>query len=45
MEFITGDNLHELLGTLRSRGQQMILVEAIQLVRQVSLAIDYAHRN
>lgn len=45
MEFIPGDNLHELLKTLRNRGQQMILTEAIELVRQVSLAIDYAHRN
>ncbi len=44
MEFIPGDNLHELLKALRSRGKQMILAEAIQLVRQVSLAIDYAHR-
>ncbi|MGD2049995.1 MAG: FHA domain-containing serine/threonine-protein kinase, partial [Chloroflexota bacterium] len=45
MEFIPGDNLYELLKVLRNRGKQMILTEAIQLVRQVSLAIDYAHRN
>lgn len=45
MEFIPGDNLYELLKVLRNRGKQMIITEAIRLVRQVSLAIDYAHRN
>ncbi len=45
MEFIPGDNLHQLLKRLSAQNKRMILAEAIQLMRQLSLAVDYAHRN
>ena len=43
MEFIPGDNLYKMLQNLRSKGTWIRLDEAIELVRQISLALDYAH--
>ena len=43
MEFIPGDNLYKMLQNLRAKGEWIRLDEAVELVRQVSLALDYAH--
>jgi serine/threonine protein kinase len=45
MEFIAGDNLRQMLQNLRATNQWIVLPEAIQIVQQVSLALDYAHRQ
>jgi len=45
MEFIPGANLRKLLKDLKKRGKWIILNEAILLIQQVSLALDYAHRQ
>ena len=45
MEFIPGDNLRQMLQDLRATNQWIVLPEAIQIVQQVSLALDYAHRQ
>ncbi len=45
MEFIPGGNLRMLLRDLKATNQWIALDAAIQLVRQVALAIDYAHRH
>lgn len=43
MEFIPGDNLSKMLKDLRAQGKWILLPEAIHLIRQVSIALDYAH--
>lgn len=45
MEYIPGDNLEKMLRQLREQGQWIPLAEAAQLVNQLCLAIDYAHRQ
>ncbi len=45
MEFIPGDNLRSLLTNLKNAGQWIPLQEAVALVQQVSLAIDYTHHQ
>ncbi|MCJ7551545.1 MAG: protein kinase, partial [Anaerolineae bacterium] len=45
MQFIPGANLREMLEVLREAGKWVPLDEAVQLVRQVSLALDYAHHR
>ncbi len=45
MKFIPGDNLDGLLRTLYTQDRWIPLGEAVELVRQVALAIDYAHRQ
>ena len=45
MEFIPGNNLGKLLRDLRSRNQWIVLPEAIQLVSQISMALDYIHQQ
>ena len=45
MEYIRGDNLEKMLHQLREQGIWIPLTEAAQLVRQLCLAIDYAHRQ
>ncbi len=45
MEFIPGANLQKLLKDLKKRGNWIILNEAVLLIQQVSLALDYAHRH
>jgi hypothetical protein len=45
MEFISGANLREMLEELREGGQWMVLDEAAGLVRSVSEALDYAHKE
>jgi uncharacterized repeat protein (TIGR01451 family) len=44
-EYLPGENLRQLLDDLRSRGQWIMLGEALQLVRHICLAIDYAHQR
>lgn len=44
MEYIPGDNLQKMLEGMRAEGRWILLNEAIQLVRQVAQALDYAHR-
>ena len=45
MEFIPGDNLYKILADLRTANRWIVLPEAVQVVRQVCLALDYAHRQ
>lgn len=45
MEYIPGDNLEQMLRQLREQGGWIPLNEAAELVRQLCLAIDYAHRQ
>jgi serine/threonine protein kinase/Tol biopolymer transport system component len=45
MEFIAGDNLRKMLQELRATGKWIVLPEALQLVRQVCLALDYVHKQ
>jgi len=45
MEFIPGDDLRKLLQDLKAANKWIVLPEAIQLVRHVGLALDYAHRR
>ncbi len=45
MEFIQGDNLRQMLDDLKARERWIPLSEAIQIIQQVSLAMDYAHRH
>jgi eukaryotic-like serine/threonine-protein kinase len=45
MEFIPGDNLYQILQDLRKQEKWMRLDESVELIRQVCLALDYAHRQ
>ncbi len=45
MELIPGDNLRKMLQDLKAEQQWIVLPEAIQLLRQLCLAIDYAHQS
>jgi serine/threonine protein kinase len=45
MEFIPGDNLEKMLRDLRSRNEWIYLYEGLEIIKQVSLALDYAHRQ
>ena len=45
MEYIAGGNLSQMLQNLRAKQQWLSIREAVQLVRQVGLALDYAHRK
>jgi serine/threonine protein kinase len=45
MEFIPGDNLRKMLNDLRANGRWILLPEAIELTRQVCLALNYAHHE
>ncbi len=50
MEFIPGENLRDLLKRLAAAGQAVgtrgiVLPEAVQLVRHVCLALEYAHKH
>ncbi len=45
MEFISGDNLRKMLADLRANGRWILLPEAIELTRQVCLALNYAHHE
>lgn len=45
MEFIPGDNLSKMLKDLRANGKWILLPEAVSLIRQVGLALDYAHNH
>ena len=45
MKLIAGANLRQMLEELKETGKWIPLDEGVQLVRQVSLALDYAHRR
>lgn len=45
MEFIPGDNLGKMMRDLRAQKKWIMLPESISLIRQVALALDYAHRQ
>lgn len=45
MEFIRGANLRQMLEDLKPQGKWIPLGEAVQIIRQVALAMDYAHRQ
>ncbi|MGC9466965.1 MAG: protein kinase domain-containing protein [Anaerolineae bacterium] len=45
MEFIQGANLRQMLDDLKAEGNWIPLDEAADLIRQVALAMDYAHRH
>jgi eukaryotic-like serine/threonine-protein kinase len=45
MEFIPGSNLGQILRDLRSTKQWIPLTEAVGLLRQVALSLDYAHKS
>ena len=45
MKFIPGDDLHQLLKDLHAAGSWVLPSEAVQIVRQISLALDYVHRQ
>ncbi len=45
MEFVPGENLRKLLDDLQDTKKWILLNEAVQLVRQVALALDYAHKR
>jgi eukaryotic-like serine/threonine-protein kinase len=45
MQFISGANLRQMLEALKAQKAWVPLDEGVQLVRQVSLALDYAHKR
>ena len=45
MEFIPGDNLGKMMRDLHAQKKWIMLPESIALIRQVALALDYAHRQ
>ena len=44
MEYIPGDNLRKMLDRVKAEDKEILVDEAARLVRQVCLAIEYAHR-
>lgn len=45
MEFIPGKNLSQAMEELRSRNAWFTLSEAVEIIRQVALAVHYAHNQ
>ncbi len=45
MKFIRGANLQDMLDDLKAEGKWIPLSEAVQIVRQTALAMDYAHHQ
>jgi eukaryotic-like serine/threonine-protein kinase len=45
MELIHGNNLRAMLRNLRDQNQWVLLSEAVQIVRQISYALDYVHEQ
>ena len=45
MKFIPGDNLEKMLRDLRAQNRWIPLQEAVNVIRQVALALDYAHKQ
>ncbi len=45
MEFLRGDNLRKMLQDLRANKKWIVLPEALQIIRQVALALAYAHNQ
>ena len=45
MKFIAGDNLEKMLRELRAQNRWIPLQEALNVIRQVALALDYAHKQ
>src|SRR3990172_4196616 len=45
MELMPGANLSKLLNDLKAQGKWIVLTESVELIRQVCLSVDYAHRH
>ncbi len=45
MEFIPGSNLGQILRELRTSNRWLPLAEGVSIIRQVALALDYAHQH
>jgi serine/threonine protein kinase len=45
MKFILGDNLEKMLRDLRAQNRWIPLHEAVNLIRQVAIALEYAHKQ
>ncbi|RPI34708.1 MAG: FHA domain-containing protein [Chloroflexota bacterium] len=45
MEFIPGKTLEKMFAELRAGSRWLLLDEAVQIIRQMALALDYAHRQ
>jgi serine/threonine protein kinase len=45
MKFIPGANLEQMLHDLKAQGKWLRMNEAVQIIRQVALALDYAHQQ
>lgn len=45
MELILGDNLRQMMNKMHRQRQWIVLSEAIQLIRELALALDYAHKQ
>ncbi len=45
MEFIPGPNLRKVLTDLNAQQKRIVLSEAVEIVHQICLALDYAHRQ
>ena len=45
MEFLPGDNLGQMLRTLRKQKRWIVVNESLQIVRLVALALDHAHKR
>jgi eukaryotic-like serine/threonine-protein kinase len=45
MEYIQGDNLRQMLQNLRAQNKWIVLPEAVGIVQQVCIALDYVHQQ
>lgn len=45
MEFIPGENLGQMMRSLKKKKQWIILPEAIQIIRHIAVALDFAHQK
>jgi serine/threonine protein kinase len=45
MAFIAGGNLEEMLDELKEKGGWVLLPEAVEIIQQTCLALDYVHRR
>ena len=45
MEYIAGENLYQKLDQAKKKGEWLPLFDAVQIVRQIAAALDYAHKQ
>jgi eukaryotic-like serine/threonine-protein kinase len=45
MEFLPGDNLGQMLRTLKSEKRWIVVNESMRIVRMIALALDHAHKR